>query len=199
MRTDVAAEFGLDPAITHLNHGAFGCAPAQVRAAQRGWQERAEANPHRFNRVELPALIARARAAATDFLGVEDGAGALVRNVSEGISAVLASLDLRDGDEVVVNNHGYGAVRIAVQHWVARRGARLVESRFDLGAPETDVVAAYASCVTSRTRLVIVDHVTSPTATVLPVAAVARAVDAPVLVDAAHVPGALRTDIAGLG
>ena len=54
--------FGLDPSIVHLNHGAFGLAPTVVRAADAAWCERAERNPHRFNRVEVPGLIAGARA-----------------------------------------------------------------------------------------------------------------------------------------
>ncbi len=71
--------FGLDPSITHLNHGAFGCAPLVVRQAAASWQHRAERNPHRFNRVEVPDLIAASRARAAGFLGVEPerhGAGA---------------------------------------------------------------------------------------------------------------------------
>lgn len=199
MRTDIVAQLGLDPDVLHLNHGAFGTVPVAVREAQRGWQERSESNPHRFNREELPGLITQARSQAAAFLGVETAATALVRNVSEAVSAVLASLDLAEGDEVVLGNHAYGAVRKAVEHWVARRGVVLVEAAFAIDAIDDVVVTAYSSVVTARTRLVIVDQITSPTAMQLPVAAIAAAVDAPVLADAAHVPGSLRTDIAALG
>lgn len=199
MNLDRLAEFGLDPDVVHLNHGAFGCAPIVVRDAVTARQHRAELNPHRYDRVELPGLIASARASAAGFLGLDPDACGLVRNVSEGISAVLGSLDLVEGDEVVLNNHGYGAVLIAAQHWAARRGVRVVTASFPVGASQDVVVAAYADAVCDRTRLVIVDQITSPTATVLPVAPVAAAVEAPVLVDAAHVPGTLPTDVAALG
>jgi hypothetical protein len=63
--------FGLDPDVLHLNHGAFGVAPVVVRRAAAAWRERAERNPHRFNRVEIGGLVAAARERAAGFLGVE--------------------------------------------------------------------------------------------------------------------------------
>jgi isopenicillin-N epimerase len=191
--------FGLDPAVTHLNHGAFGCAPVEVRAAVTDWQRRAERNPHRFNRIELPDLIAEARGLAASFLDIEPASTALVRNVSEGVSAVLGSLDLHPGDEIVLATQGYGAVRIAAGHWANRRGVVVVNAAFPVGAADEEIVDAYLAACTPRTRLVVVDAITSPTAAVLPVAAIAEASPTPVLVDAAHVPGTLPTDIPALG
>jgi isopenicillin-N epimerase len=114
---------------------------------------------------------------------------------------VLGSLALRSGDELVTSTHGYGAVRKALNHHAARAGARVVEAVFPVGACDDEIVAAYARACSSRTRLVVVDRITSPTATVVPVAAVTAAVGAGVrvLVDAAHAPGQLRDDIAALG
>jgi isopenicillin-N epimerase len=191
--------FGLDPDVLHLNHGAYGVAPGVVRQAAAAWRERAERNPHRFNRVEVGALVAAARERAAGFLGVDPARAAWVRNVSEGTSAVLGSLELCPGDELVTSNHGYGAVRKALLHHAARSGARIVVAAFPVGAVDDEIVAAYAAACSPRTRLVVVDRITSPTATVIPVGAVAAAVGAPVLVDAAHAPGQLNDNIAGLG
>jgi isopenicillin-N epimerase len=198
--------FGLDPDVLHLNHGAFGVAPVAVRRAAAAWRDRAERNPHRFNRVEVPGLIAAARERAAGFLGIDPQRAAWVRNVSEGVSAVLGSLELGAGDELVASTHGYGAVRKALDHHAARAGARVVEAVFPVGAADDEIVSAYARARSPRTRLVVVDRITSPTATVVPVAAVAAAVraaaggaDVRVLADAAHAPGQLPDDIAALG
>jgi isopenicillin-N epimerase len=196
--------FGLDPDVLHLNHGAFGVAPVAVRQAAAAWRDRAERNPHRFNRVEVSGLVAAARERAAGFLGIDPSRAAWVRNVSEGVSAVLGSLELRSGDELVTSTHGYGAVRKALSHHAARAGARVVEAAFPVGAEDDQTVSAYAGACSPRTRLVVIDRITSPTATVLPVAAVTAAVhavsaDASVLVDAAHAPGQLHDDIAALG
>jgi isopenicillin-N epimerase len=197
--------FGLDPDVLHLNHGAFGVAPVAVRQAAAAWRERAERNPHRFNRVEVHGLVATAREGAASFLGIDPSAAALVRNVSEGVSAVLSSLALRPGDELVICTHGYGAVRKALNHHAARAAARVVEAAFPVGAEDDVIVSAYAAACSSRTRLVVVDRITSPTATVIPVAAVAAAARGAagagvrVFVDAAHGPGQLPDDIAAFG
>jgi isopenicillin-N epimerase len=194
--------FGLDPDVLHLNHGAFGVAPAAVRQAAAAWRERAERNPHRFNRTEVSGLVAAARERAAGFLGIDPARAAWVRNVSEGVSAVLGSLQLRPGDELVTGTHGYGAVRKALSFHAARSGAAVVEAAFPVGAADDEIAAAYAAACSPRTRLAVVDRITSPTATVLPVAAVAAAVTgagALVLVDAAHAPGQLDDDIAALG
>jgi isopenicillin-N epimerase len=193
--------FGLDPDILHLNHGAFGVAPVAVRRAATAWRDRAERNPHRFNRVEVSGLVAAARERAAAFLGVDPARAAWVRNVSEGVSAVLGSLRLEPGDELVTSTHGYGAVRNALSHHAARAGARVVEAAFPVGADDV-IAAAYAAACSPRTRLAVVDRITSPTGTVLPVAAVAAvaaANGARVLVDAAHAPGQLPDDIAAFG
>jgi len=194
--------FGLDPDVLHLNHGAFGVAPVVVRQAAAAWRERAERNPHRFNRVEVSGLIAAARERAAGFLGVDPARAAWVRNVSEAVSAVLGSLALHPGDELVTSSHGYGAVRKALGFHAARSGARVVEAAFPVGAADDEIVAAYAAACSPRTRLAVVDRITSPTATLLPVAAVAEAVartGALILIDAAHAPGQLDDDIAALG
>jgi isopenicillin-N epimerase len=194
--------FGLDPDVLHLNHGAFGVAPSAVRQAAAAWRERAERNPHRFNRVEVSGLIAAARERAAAFLGIDPSRAAWVRNVSEGVSAVLGSLALRPGDELVISTHGYGAVRKALGHHAARSGARVVEAAFPVGAADDEITAAYAAACSPRTRLAVIDRITSPTATVIPVATVAAAVartGALTLVDAAHAPGQLDDDIAALG
>ena len=167
--------FGLDPDVLHLNHGAFGVAPVAVRQAAAAWRDLAERNPNRFNRVEVGGLVAAARERAAGFLGIDPSRAAWVRNVSEGVSAVLGSLQLRSGEELVTSNHGYGAVRKALSHHAARAGARVVEATFPVGAEDDEIVSAYADACSSRTRLVVIDRITSTTATVLPVAAVAAA------------------------
>jgi isopenicillin-N epimerase len=197
VRRDLAELFELDPALTHLNHGAFGAVPRPVREAQDRARAAVERAPMRAYRDELPAAVAGARAAAAAFVGVPADSAALVRNVSEGVAVVLESRDHGPGDEVVVSSHGYPTAAYAV----ASRGATVRTAAFDLDGDPADVVAALTAAVTDRTRLVIVDHITSPTALVLPVAAVAAAVaPVPVLVDAAHVPGALPgVDVEALG
>ncbi|MBA2508493.1 MAG: aminotransferase class V-fold PLP-dependent enzyme [Nocardioidaceae bacterium] len=199
---DASDLFALDPARTHLSPGAYGAVPRPVLEAQQTWRARAEADPHRFHGVEQRTAVVAGRHAAADWLGVPRDALALVTNVTEAASTMLAALDLRAGDEIVLSNHGYGAIRRAVEVWCARAGVVLREALVSLDAEDETVVGAYAEQLSERTRLVVVDQITSPTARMMPVRAVvaaARGTDAMVLVDAAHGPGHVDVDVEDLG
>lgn len=197
VRRDIAELFELDPDLTHLNHGAFGAVPRSVRQAQERARTRIERAPMRAFRDELPVQLAQAREAATAFLGLPPESTALVRNVTEAVGVVAQGLGLGPGDDVVVSSHGYLTAGWSVEV----RGACLRTAAFDVDAEPEEVVAAFAAAMSDRTRLVVIDQITSPTALVLPVAAVAAAVaPVPVLVDAAHVPGSLPgVDVESLG
>lgn len=203
---DVLSDFDLDPRAVHLDHGAYGALPRAVAQAWQDVRTEVETNPARFLRVDVLPRIARVRDRLTWALGIESGSAALVRNVSEGLSTVLASLDLEQGDEVLVSDHGYGSVGMALSGHCERIGARLVTVPFEVGVDDSVVVDAFAGAVNERTRLVVVDQITSPTAAVLPVAQVCKAVreahptgEVTLAVDGAHVPGTLPTDIESLG
>jgi isopenicillin-N epimerase len=192
----------LDPGVAHCNHGSFGAVPTPVLAAQREWQDRMNANPVRFFRRHLPGYVARAREDLAARLGADPAGFALVPNVTTGVSAVLANVPLRAGDEVLVTDHGYGSARLAVERACARAGARLATARVPLAAGADEVVARVAAAAGPRTRLAILDHVTSTTARLFPVAALAgmlRERGVAVLVDGAHAPGMLELDLACLG
>ncbi|NHN54326.1 aminotransferase class V-fold PLP-dependent enzyme [Calidifontibacter sp. DB0510] len=196
MRREYVELFDVDPDRVHLNHGAFGAVPRSVRAVQRTWSDRIERNPLRFMRGPVYAELVAVRARVADFVGVPDGAIALVRNVSEAFGAVVEAVGIREGDEVVVSEHGYPTVAWAVR----ARGATVRTVSFDLDATDEEIVAAFSAAVGERTRLVCIDDITSPTAIRLPTRAVAEAVaPVPVYVDAAHAAGTTQVDIEGSG
>lgn len=200
---DLDAEFAFAPDLVYLNHGAFGATPRRVRTAQDHWRTRIEANPGAFFQGDYPLLVREAAAAAAGFLGGQADDWVFVENATAGVNAVLGSLALQPGDEILTTTHAYGAVRNAIAHHAGRAGAKLVEAALPLPAIDDDaVIAAVAAALGPRTRLAVIDHVTSSTATVLPAArlgALARAAGVPVLIDGAHAPGMLALDVPAIG
>jgi isopenicillin-N epimerase len=195
--------FSLDPAVAHLNHGSFGAVPIGVQRAQQRLRDEADANPMRFFARGLDERIAHTRRHIAGFLGADPNGTALVPNVTTGLAVVLNTLRLGAGDEIVVTDHGYGSVAMAVERERRRTGVMSRTVPLPLGATDDEAVAAItAGLRPGVTKLLIVDQVTSQTARLLPVAAIAAAAHArgvPVAVDAAHVPGMLPVEVAAIG
>jgi isopenicillin-N epimerase len=195
----------LDPAISYLNHGCFGARMRTTRDAATAWSERFEASPvHELDR-RRDEHLAHAKARLGALLGMRPDDFGFVTNATGGVNAVLRSIEPRvaRGDELLTTNHVYNAVRQTMRHVAARRGAvyRELPLAPPFGGPD-EIEAAVLSSVGPRTRLLVIDHVTSPTALVLPVArivAACRERGVEVLVDGAHAPGMLPLDVAAIG
>ncbi|WP_149538150.1 aminotransferase class V-fold PLP-dependent enzyme [Siccirubricoccus phaeus] len=197
------AEFPLDPGWVTVNHGSYGATPRRVLAAQAAWRARLEAQPTRFMTLEYEPAMAAAGAALAGFLGADAAGLAFLENATTGCNAVLRSLALAPGEEVVLLGHAYGAVRKAAGVVAAAAGARLVEAALPFPRPSAAaVLAGLAAALTPRTRLAVLDHITSPSALVLPLGemvALCRARGVSVLVDGAHAPGQVALALPALG
>ncbi len=195
-------DFLLEPG-AFLNHGSFGACPRAVLAAQRRWQERMESQPLRFMVRELePALDAVCERVAP-VLGARGRDVVLVENATTGVLAVLDSLDLRAGDEILTTTHVYGAVRQGLRWLADRRGVVSVEVPvpFPIRHPE-EVVETVRLGLGPRTRAAVLDHITSASGLVLPVGelvSLCHEAGVPVLVDGAHAPGQVPLDLEALG
>ncbi|HXQ52915.1 MAG TPA: aminotransferase class V-fold PLP-dependent enzyme [Stellaceae bacterium] len=198
-----AGEWPLDPAVTYLNHGGFGVTPNRVLAAQLEWRDRIERNPTLFLAREQPQALRRAAAEVAGALGAKGEDVAFVANATAGINAVLRSLDLASGDEIVIASLAYPAIRKAAQFAADRAGARLVEAPLALPVRDAEAArGAISARLGPRTRLVIIDHIASASALLMPVASLiadAHAAGARVLVDGAHAPGQVALDLPALG
>lgn len=195
--------WALEPGITFLNHGAFGSCPRPVLARQRALQEQCERQPVRFFVEEFERLWDAARAALADFVGARPENLVFVRNATEGVNILLRAFPLAEGDEVLVTDHEYNACRNALDQVAAERGARVrvVSLPFPLSGP-AEVLERVQQGIGPRTRLALLDHVTSPTGLVLPVEDLVRTLGergVEVIVDGAHGPGLVPLALERLG
>jgi len=200
---DLAALWPLDPSVVFLNHGSFGACPTEVLRHQATLRAEMEAEPVRFLSRELDDRLDVARQALAAFIGADADDLAFVTNATGGVNAVLRSLAFAPGDELLTTDHAYGACRNTLDFVASRSGAHLVivQIPFPLASPDA-AVDAVLSRVTSRTRLALLDHITSPTALILPIERLVRELGGrgvDVLVDGAHAPGMVPLDLNALG
>jgi isopenicillin-N epimerase len=193
----------LDPEVTYLNHGAFGACPRPVLERQSELRTLLEREPVRFFDRQLEPLLDAARAALAKLVHADPEDLVFVTNATQGVCTVLASLDFEAGDELLTTDHVYNACRNALLHTASRSGARVVTAcvPFPLSGAQ-EIVDAVMASVTPKTRLALLDHVTSPTGLIFPMARLVtelRARGVATLVDGAHTPGMIDVDLGRLG
>mgnify|MGYP001384357741 CR=1 FL=1 len=195
--------WSLDPDVLHLNHGSFGACPSRILERNTQLRQQMESNTSRFFEQELPELLETAREALGLFLGAPAQDLVFVDNATTGVSTVLANLDLTDGDRILVTDHGYNACSNAARYFANRASADIdvINLRFP-GSDANEIVEEILGACTARTRLLLIDHITSPTALIMPLEVIIPAVQQrgiQVLVDGAHAPGMLPLRLTELG
>lgn len=200
---DLRPHFSLDYSVTFLNHGSFGACPRRIQHHQSALRTQMDAEPVRFFTRELPLLLDRVRAEFGEFLGAHPDRLAMIPNTTGGVNAVLRSMEFEAGDEILVTDQGYGACNLTAQFVADRSGARVVKAKlpYPVETPE-EITAAICKAVTAKTKIAMVDHITSSTGIVFPIKEIVaalreRGVDT--LVDGAHAPGMVALDLDDLG
>lgn len=197
------ADFSLATGVAHLNHGSYGAAPRVVTDAAQAWRERLEADPTSFYRDALPGATRAAAARVAAFLGGRAEDWAFLENATQGTNAIVASLRLEPGDELLCLSQVYGAVGNTLRHYGERVGARAVSVPVPVPFVDAEpLLAALKAAIDPRTRLACFDHISSAGAVVFPIremAAICRERGIPVAIDGAHAPGQLSLDVPALG
>jgi isopenicillin-N epimerase len=194
--------FPLKETAVYLNHGGFGVAPREVMAARAAILQGIEEAPGPFFAHDYRGKWNSTAAYLAARLGVGAGSLALVDNVTDGINAVLRAFAFKPGDEILTTSLTYGAIDLAAEHIARQCAATVVRMPIPFPNPSPErCLEALQAALTPRTRLAVLDHITSSTALVLPVAEMARICrerDVAVLVDGAHVPGNVALDISSI-
>jgi isopenicillin-N epimerase len=195
--------FLLDPEIVFLNHGSFGATPQPVFAVYQSWQRELERQTVEFLGRRATDLMAESRAVLADYLGTQRDHLVYVTNATVGVNTVARSLALGPGDQVLTTDHEYGACDRTWRFLAHQKG--FVYRSQKIPAPvmnEDDFVEQFWSAVTGRTKVIFLSHITSPTATIFPVAEVcrrAREQGILTLVDGAHAPGQIELALEEIG
>jgi len=191
-------DFLLNPEETYLNHGSYGATPKPVLAAQMEWKQKMERQPVHFMHRILPGAYLEALERAAQFINADRTGLAFVPNATTGCNAVLQNLTFLPGDEILTTNHRYDAVYNTLSRHADRQRVKLVVANLPFGASDSTIANSLHEATTPRTRLLVLDHISSATATLFPVYEITRAFQEKgimVLIDAAHSPGQIDVDL----
>jgi isopenicillin-N epimerase len=196
-------EYLLRPGIAFLNHGSFGSCPRPVFEKYQQWQRELAAQPVEFLGRRISGLLAEARERLAGYVGTQADNLVFVPNATHGVNIVARSLHLGPGDEVLLTSHEYGAVERTWRFLCGQSGAgyRVQPISLPVTSPEEVIEQLWAG-VTPRTRVLMISHITSPTALIFPIEAICRrAAEAGILtiIDGAHAPGQVDLHLDVLG
>ncbi len=187
--------------VTFLNHGSFGACPIEVLDAAHRYEMELEKEPVNFLLDVYPQLAAASRKKLAGFLNADEAGLGFVENASSGLCSIIREFEtlLRPGDEVLITNHVYPAVRNALQYSAGRAGFRIVTADADLPFGSSfDISEAIERKISERTRAIVIDHVTSACGAVFPVIEIAghaKSKGLITVVDGAHAPGFVPLDL----
>jgi isopenicillin-N epimerase len=199
---NLRGEFLLAPGLAFLNHASYGATPRRIVERRREIQLEIEANPLPAMTSEYEPRLDAARAVLADRVGASPADILWIPNTTFGMNQIARSLVplLEPGDEVLLTDHEYGSV-IELWQWLCEaHGARAVLQPIPVPLPESRAEAILAG-VTPRTRVIVVSHITSDTAAVLPVVEVAREarrLGITTVIDGAHAVGHIPLDLGSI-
>jgi isopenicillin-N epimerase len=191
--------FQLDPDVAFLNHGSFGATPKEVFVVYQEWQRRLEYQPVKLLGREIQGLLSEARVSLGTYLNADKDDVIFVPNATTGVNIVARSLNLKSGDEVLTSDHEYGACNNTWTYLSQRQGFTYKQVTIPLPIRSNEeMLETFWQAVTSKTKVIFLSHLTSPTAVTFPIEAICkRARQAGILtvIDGAHAPGQIPLDM----
>jgi isopenicillin-N epimerase len=163
--------FTVDRNLLNFNNGSVCPAPKVVQEAmQRYWTVTNLSPSHYVDELLLPETEVIREDLAREF-GCSPEELALTRNTSEGLHTVILGLDLKRGDEVLTTTQDYPSMLSSLNQRAAREG--IVVKQFPYPTPPKspqELVDLYLKNITSRTKAILVSHMTFTTGQIFPIA-----------------------------
>jgi len=193
----------IDTNYLFLNHGSFGACPTFILNKQNDYRAMLEQQALKFMVRQLPELLHNSKQKLAEFTGSDNSNIVFVRNATSGVNTVLNSYEFNPDDEVIITNHIYPACRNAVNFYSEKKGFKVKEAIIPFPVEnEQMVIDKIAEQISTKTKLILIDHITSPTGLLFPLEKIINEfqhdkIDC--LIDGAHAPGNTPLNLEKLG
>ncbi len=189
----IRTQFLLSPNRHYFNTASLGSSPRLVIDTMYDWTVKLEKMGE-----SLQDRIGETRKKAATLLNCEADELAITGNTTEGINIVAQSIKFKKGDEIVVTDHahiGGAAPWLALQN---NTDLKLKVKLAELNSNGLNNLEQIKKQITSKTKVVVVSHVTCTTGMVLPVKeiiAYCRSKGIMTCIDGAHPLGMMEVDL----
>ena len=194
--------FQLDPKFTYLNHGSFGACPYPVFNERKKWQKKLEFQPVSFIQDHAIESLEKSREALSSYIHCDKDDVVYFPNPTTAMNMVIRSLDLKAGDEVLSSNHEYGAVERTWKFVASQKGFSYKSIDIPIPFDREDFLNRLKDGINSKTKIIFLSHITSPTAIIFPIDEVcklAKELGIMTIIDGAHAPAQIDLNLNTLG
>ena len=199
MNNSYKSLFLLDPNVIHLNHGSFGACPKPIFDSLISWQKKLEFNPVKHLAFDMFEHLKESREYLSNYINCDKDDIVFFPNPSTALNAVIKSLDLKNGDEILTTNHEYGALDKTWNFICKKTGAKYIKQNISLPLKsKNDFINTFIKGINKNTKVIFISHITSPTGLIFPaeeICKVAKENNIFCIIDGAHVPGHINLDI----
>ncbi|MEO0728207.1 MAG: aminotransferase class V-fold PLP-dependent enzyme [Bacteroidota bacterium] len=166
----VKSQFVLQEGLRYFNNGSLGTCPEYVVKATEQFRRTLDGFPSKYMWGGWSDQKEVVREKVGAMLGVSPETIALIHNTTEGMNLIASSLNLAEGDEILLTDHEHTSARIPWKHWQERKGVKLQTLYLPVVPPsKEDIVRLFRESITARTRVISLVHVTNTNGLRLPV------------------------------
>ena len=197
-------QFLLDNKVTFLNHGSFGACPKVIFNEYQSWQKKLENQPVKFldQFRDFGPNMTNVREALSIKINCNVNNLVPVVNATTGLNAIIKSLHFKKGDEVIISNHEYGALEKTWQFIKTKYKIKITIAKVSLPiTSEEKFIKDFVKKFTSKTKILFLSHITSPTALLFPIkklVQIAKQHKIITIIDGAHAPGHIDLNLKNL-
>ena len=197
-------QFLLDNKVTFLNHGSFGACPKIIFNEYQSWQKKLENQPVKFldQFRDFGPNMTNVREALSKKINCNVNNLVPVVNATTGLNAIIKSLHFKKGDEVIISNHEYGALEKTWQFIKTKYKIKITIAKVSLPiTSEEKFIKDFVKKFTSKTKILFLSHITSPTALLFPIkklVKIAKQHKIITIIDGAHAPGHIDLNLKNL-
>jgi len=197
-------QFLLDNKVTFLNHGSFGACPKKIFNEYQSWQKKLEMQPVKFldQFRDFGPNMTNVREALSKKINCNVNNLVPVVNATTGLNAIIKSLHFKKGDEVIMSNHEYGALEKTWQFIKTKYKIKITIAKVSLPImSEEKFIKDFVKKFTSKTKILFLSHITSPTALLFPIkklVKIAKQHKIITIIDGAHAPGHIDLNLKNL-
>ena len=201
---NIKNQFMLDNKVTFLNHGSFGACPKEIFSEYQSWQKKLETQPVKFldQYRDFGPNMTNVRKALSKNLNCNINNLVPVVNATTGLNAIIKSLHFQKGDEILMSNHEYGALEKTWQFMETKFKIKIKIAKVSLPIiTEEKFIKDFVSKFNSKTKILFLSHITSPTALLFPLKKlikIARENNIITIIDGAHAPGHINLNLKNL-